>query len=74
MLLILPWIQSLHQTRGDSLFTAAGLDSFLLAGESSTGLAIAMLTTALVFPFWLWGPLLALATWGYALHRRTEKL
>ena len=56
------------------LFTAAGLDSFLLAGESSTGLAIAMLTTALVFPFWLWGPLLALATWGYALHRRTEKL
>ncbi|QQT68769.1 hypothetical protein I6I57_13810 [Brevibacterium casei] len=56
------------------LFTAAGLDSFLLAGEPSTGLAIARLTTALVFPFWLWGPLLALATWGYALHRRTEKL
>jgi hypothetical protein len=25
---------------------------------------------ALVFPFWLWGPALALAVWGYAGHRR----
>lgn len=25
---------------------------------------------ALVFPFWLWGPVLALAVWGYAGHRR----
>lgn len=56
------------------LFTAAGLDSLLLAGESPTGIAIPLLTTALVFPFWLWGPLLALATWGYALHRRAENV
>ena len=24
---------------------------------------------ALVFPFWLWGPMLALAVWGYVVHR-----
>lgn len=24
---------------------------------------------ALIFPFWLWGPALALAVWGYAQHR-----
>jgi hypothetical protein len=52
------------------LFTTAGLDSLLLAGAG--GIGVDVLVTALVFPFWLWGPLLALATWGYALHRRTE--
>ncbi|WP_154402083.1 hypothetical protein [Ornithinimicrobium cavernae] len=28
------------------------------------------LVSALIFPFWLWGPALALAVWGYVLHRR----
>jgi hypothetical protein len=28
------------------------------------------LGSALVFPLWCWGPALALAVWGYALHRR----
>ena len=27
------------------------------------------LISALILPFWLWGPLLALAVWGYVLHR-----
>ena len=27
---------------------------------------------ALVFPFWLWGPMLALAVWGYVAHRRGD--
>jgi hypothetical protein len=27
------------------------------------------LTSALIFPFWFWGPMLALAVWGYVLHR-----
>ena len=27
------------------------------------------LTSALIFPFWFWGPILALAVWGYVLHR-----
>src|SRR5699024_7526229 len=25
---------------------------------------------ALIFPLWVWGPALALAVWGYVLHRR----
>ena len=37
--------------------------------EGSGG-SINRLTMWLVLPFWLWGPLLALATWGYAVHRR----
>lgn len=28
------------------------------------------LVSALVFPLWCWGPALALAVWGYVLHRR----
>ena len=29
-----------------------------------------ILELALVFPFWLWGPLLGLAAWGYVMDRR----
>jgi hypothetical protein len=29
------------------------------------------LVSALIFPFWLWGPALGLAVWGYVLHRRS---
>lgn len=28
------------------------------------------LISMIIFPFWFWGPMLALAVWGYALHRR----
>ena len=28
---------------------------------------------AVVFPFWFWGPTLALAVWGYARHRETTR-
>ena len=27
----------------------------------------------LVLPFWFWGPMLALAVWGYVLHRRVQQ-
>ncbi|GAB3765176.1 hypothetical protein [Microlunatus parietis] len=30
------------------------------------------LVSAVIFPFWFWGPMLSLAVWGYVLHRRTE--
>jgi hypothetical protein len=30
----------------------------------------ARLASTLIFPFWLWGPALALAVWGYARYRR----
>ncbi|TFV81649.1 hypothetical protein E4V99_11750 [Microbacterium sp. dk485] len=53
-----------------ALFTFGGVG---LAVDSLGGIAPlgeASWTIALVLPFWLWGPLLGLATWGYALHRR----
>jgi hypothetical protein len=31
------------------------------------------LLSALIFPFWFWGPMLALAVWGYVLHRRVQQ-
>jgi hypothetical protein len=29
------------------------------------------LISMVIFPFWIWGPMLALAVWGYVLHRRS---
>jgi hypothetical protein len=42
------------------------------AGETVfTGLSLLeRLGATLIFPFWIWGPALALAVWGYALSRR----
>ena len=31
------------------------------------------LTSAVIFPFWFWGPMLSLAVWGYVLHRRADQ-
>jgi hypothetical protein len=40
------------------------------ADEVSDGLGLwERVGFALVFPFWVWGPALALAVWGYAQHR-----
>lgn len=50
------------------LFTAAGLQ-FAVEGTGSIGETGYLL---LMFPFWLWGPLLGLATWGYAMVRATR--
>ncbi|MBM7502870.1 hypothetical protein ACFPER_05265 [Agromyces aurantiacus] len=46
------------------LFTAGGVESLILVGAGSLSPEL-----VLVLPFWLWGPLLALATLGYARHR-----
>jgi len=35
---------------------------------------IEKLGMAVVFPFWLWGPMLALAVWGYVGHRQDASL
>lgn len=55
-----------------ALFTVGGLDMMLsvLEGNLGDGSIGQMLEFALAFPFWLWGPLLALATWGYVMARR----
>lgn len=50
-----------------ALFTAGGLEMLVSVGA---GDAAETLKLALMFPFWLWGPLLALAVWGYAMDRR----
>lgn len=57
-----------------ALFTAGGVDMFLsvLDGSIGGGGLVRILELTLVFPFWLWGPMLALATWGYAMARLDE--
>ncbi len=54
------------------LFTFGGLD-FLVMAATGPKVVAGVLEMALMLPFWLWGPLLALATWGYAMHRRGER-
>lgn len=51
------------------LFSAAGADLLVQAFTGAMGALTGAWVMALVLPFWLWGPLLALATWGYARHR-----
>ncbi|MEJ1923667.1 hypothetical protein [Microbacterium sp. KHB019] len=55
-----------------ALFLAGGVDWIVsvLDGSLGDGSFELALELVLVFPFWLWGPLLALAAWGYVLHRR----
>lgn len=57
-----------------ALFTVGGVDMLLSVldgtlGDRSIG---QLLEVVFVFPFWLWGPLLALATWGYAMSRSAD--
>ncbi|NLP85326.1 hypothetical protein HF576_15875 [Microbacterium sp. CFH 90308] len=47
-----------------ALFTAGGVQSLSLALTGAVPVG-----TALMLPFWAWGPLLGLATWGYVRHR-----
>lgn len=51
------------------LFTVGGIDLVVVTAGTPDVVA-GTLEMALVLPFWLWGPLLALATWGYVLHRQ----
>ena len=54
--------------------SAPGMLVELSLTENGGGVGVDSVTArvlaALVFPFWLWGPALALAVWGYAGHRR----
>ena len=51
------------------MFTVGGVDLVRIGATSGGALAVGVLELLLVLPFWLWGPLLGLATWGYAMHR-----
>ncbi|WP_309126916.1 hypothetical protein [Microbacterium sp.] len=50
------------------LFTVGGVE-FIVAVATRTAAVAGALEMALMLPFWLWGPLLAVATWGYAMRR-----
>jgi len=54
------------------LFTVGGIDMMVsvFEGTLSDGTIGQILEFVIAFPFWLWGPLLALATWGYAMDRK----
>lgn len=55
------------------LFFTSGAEFLFLAFEGEIGARMAsVIELMLLFPFWLWGPLLALAAWGYAMHRASE--
>ena len=50
------------------LFTAGGVE-FAAEGLGSPSGTVDTLYVMAMFPFWLWGPLLGLAAWAYAMHR-----
>ncbi|MGO4681419.1 hypothetical protein [Microbacterium sp. 2MCAF23] len=50
------------------MFTVGGVD-LLRVATTRGSLAVGVVELMLVLPFWLWGPLLGVATWGYAMHR-----
>ncbi|MFB7842872.1 hypothetical protein [Microbacterium sp. NPDC056052] len=51
------------------MFTVGGVDLVRVVTTSGGALAVGVLELLLVLPFWLWGPLLGFAAWGYAMHR-----
>lgn len=51
------------------MFTVGGVDLVRVVSSSGGALAGGVWELMLVLPFWLWGPLLGFATWGYAMHR-----
>jgi len=53
------------------LFTVGGVEMLVTGAQNQSTIAGAV-EMALMLPFWLWGPLLGLATWGYAMHRRGQ--
>jgi hypothetical protein len=61
------------------ILTTAAIPMLVMLTFSDTGGALGFdswadrVLAALVFPFWLWGPALALAVWGYWGHRRGEE-
>lgn len=53
------------------LFVVGGAEFIVQRAEGVSTLedSAAFIEFLVVFPFWLWGPALGLATWAYAMHR-----
>ncbi|MDR2998635.1 MAG: hypothetical protein LBU78_11005 [Microbacterium sp.] len=58
------------------LFVAGGAEflTSVLEGRFAPVGSGAQLEFFVVFPFWLWGPALGLAAWGYAMHRADARV
>ncbi|MFE6996811.1 hypothetical protein ACFVAE_12685 [Microbacterium sp. NPDC057659] len=58
------------------LFIAGGAEflTSVLEGRYAPVGAGAQIEFFVVFPFWLWGPALGLAAWGYAMHRADARI
>lgn len=54
-----------------TLFTFGGVELVATSLDTPHPVADALEMT-LMLPFWLWGPLLGLATWGYVMHREEQ--
>lgn len=55
------------------LFTVGGVE-FVVAVAAQPAAAGNALEMMLMLPFWLWGPLLALAAWGYAMRGDSRRV
>lgn len=57
------------------LFTTGGVSMVVQAVEGQFGAlgSTAVFEIVGLFPFWLWGPMLGLAAWGYAMNRAAQR-
>src|ERR687897_385307 len=60
------WLAAAPGSVVAAILCVSAVPMIRMFAEESAGEA---LTSALIFPFWFWGPMLALAVWGYVLHR-----
>lgn len=55
-----------------AIMTSAAAPMIMMAARDEMPAHAALVLTLVVFPFWLWGPSLALAVWGYAADRQAR--
>jgi hypothetical protein len=60
------WLAAAPGSVVAAILCVSAVPMIRMFAEESAGEA---LTSALILPFWFWGPMLALAVWGYVLHR-----
>lgn len=63
------WVAAVPGGLVATILTASAVPMLMMGADVEWMSALA---GAVLFPFWLWGPALALAVWGYVLHRQQE--
>lgn len=61
------WVAAVPGGLVATILTASAVPMLMMGADVEWMSALA---GALLFPFWLWGPVLALAVWGYVVHRQ----